>query len=113
MRAGVSSACSSRRARYSGVGRHSLYASRTGSGIAISGSIETSWPISPIGKIGVRSSGPAGSPVRGLSGGSGSPRGAGGRVTPGGGGAASARGGFGVWGGIGAALIQGGGGGGG
>src|SRR3954454_22962164 len=41
--------------------------------MAISGSGETSCMISPIGKIGVRSSGPAGSPVRGFSGGSGSP----------------------------------------
>src|SRR4051794_41943737 len=104
MRAGVSSACSSRRARYSGVGRHSLYASRTGSGIGISGSIETSWPISPIGKIGVRSSGPAGSPVAGLSGGSGGAGGAGRRVDPGGGGVVPPKRDFG--GGVGAALIS-------
>ena len=69
----VPSAFSSRRARNSGVGRHSPYASRTSAGISTSGSGETSCMISPIGKIGVRSSGPAGWPVPGLSGGSGSP----------------------------------------
>src|SRR3954454_8384898 len=37
----------------------------------MSGSADTSCPISPIGKIGVRSSGPAGCPVCGLSGGGG------------------------------------------
>ena len=45
--------------------------SRTSSGIAMSGSAETSCSIRPIGKIGARSSGPAGSPVAGLSGGGG------------------------------------------
>src|SRR5918995_1855398 len=45
--------------------------SRTSSGISISGSVETSWPIRAIAKIGLRSSGPAGSPVCGLSGGGG------------------------------------------
>src|SRR3954452_9308134 len=49
--------------------------------MAISGSGETSCRISPIGKIGVRSSGPAGWPVCGFSGGSGSPGGAGSRLT--------------------------------
>src|SRR4051812_46760682 len=55
--------------------------SRTSSGIATSESIETSWPISSIGKIGVRSSGPAGSMVAGLSGGLGSPGRSGSRLT--------------------------------
>ena len=41
--------------------------------ISTSGSADTSCPISSIGKIGVRSSGPAGCSVPGLSGGSGSP----------------------------------------
>src|SRR4051812_3848666 len=49
--------------------------------MAISGSGETSCRISPIGKIGVRSSGPAGWPVCGLSGGSGSPGRSGRRLT--------------------------------
>ena len=62
-------------------GRHSLYASRTGSGISTSGSAETSWPMISIGKIGVRSSGPAGCMVPGLSGGSGSPGRSGSRFT--------------------------------
>src|SRR4051794_39746166 len=57
------------------------YASRTASGISISGSIETSCWISPIGKIGVRSSGPAGCIVPGLSGGIGSPGRSGSRFT--------------------------------
>src|SRR5512139_3252862 len=39
----------------------------------MSGSVETSCAIRPIGKIGERSSGPAGSPVAGLSGGGGLP----------------------------------------
>src|SRR5919109_962214 len=73
MRLPVPSARSSRRARNSGVGRHSPYASRTSSGISTSGSAATSCWISPIGKIGVRSSGPAGCFVPGCSGGSGSP----------------------------------------
>src|SRR5215216_840194 len=81
MRAAVPSACSSRRARNSGVGRHSPYAWRTSSGISTSGSAATSWRISPIGKIGVRSSGPAGCPVPGCSGGSGSPGRSGSRLT--------------------------------
>src|SRR5215212_2895304 len=55
--------------------------SRTSSGISTSGSIETSWPISSIGKIGVRSSGPAGCMVAGLSGGLGSPGRSGSRLT--------------------------------
>src|SRR4051812_42918921 len=55
--------------------------SRTSSGIATSGSIETSCPISSIGKIGVRSSGPAGCMVAGLSGGLGSPGRSGSRLT--------------------------------
>src|SRR3954454_6675325 len=55
--------------------------SRTSSGIATSESIETSWPISSIGKIGVRSSGPAGCMVAGLSGGLGSPGRSGSRLT--------------------------------
>src|SRR6476661_10671409 len=71
MRAVVASACSRRRARRNGVGRQSWYASRTASGMAMSGSADTSCWISPMGKIGVKSSGPAGSPVRGLSGGGG------------------------------------------
>src|SRR3954468_5412558 len=56
--------------------------------MAISGSGETSCMISAIGKIGVRSGGPAGWPVCGFSGGSGSPGGAGGGVAQGGGGGA-------------------------
>src|SRR6476620_6565929 len=54
---------------------------RPSSGIGISGSAETSCSIRPIGKIGVRSGGPAGSPVCGLSGGSGSPGRSGRRFT--------------------------------
>src|SRR3954454_18371697 len=57
------------------------YASRTSSGISTSGSGETSCWISPIGKIGVKSSGPAGSLVPGFSGGSGSPGRSGIRLT--------------------------------
>src|SRR3954451_14522433 len=49
--------------------------------MGISGSGETSCMIRAIGKIGVRSSGPAGWPVCGLSGGSGSPGRSGRRVT--------------------------------
>jgi hypothetical protein len=41
--------------------------SRTSSGIAISGSSETSWRMSSIGKSGARSSGPTGCPVPGWS----------------------------------------------
>src|SRR4051812_22696724 len=81
MRAGVSSTRSRRRARYSGVGRHSAYASRTASGISISGSTETSCAMRYPGKIGVRSSGPAGCMVAGLSGGVGSPGRSGSRFT--------------------------------
>src|SRR6185436_9288529 len=81
MRVEVPSAFSRRRARYSGVGRQRPYASRTSAGISTSGSAATSWRISPIGKIGVRSSGPAGWPVPGLSGGSGSPGRSGSRLT--------------------------------
>src|SRR3954447_26339551 len=57
------------------------YASRTASGISISGSGDTSCWIRPIGKIGVRSSGPAGCMVPGLSGGIGSPGRSGSRFT--------------------------------
>src|SRR3954452_5156762 len=57
------------------------YASRTASGISTSGSIETSCWISPIGKIGVRSSGPVGSIVPGFKGGIGSPGRSGSRLT--------------------------------
>src|SRR6266540_3558381 len=81
MRAGVSSSASRRRARYSGVGRHSLYASRTASGTSTSGSGLTSWRISAIGKMALRSSGPAGAIVPGCSGGSGSPGRSGRRLT--------------------------------
>src|SRR3954470_17182523 len=73
MWAGVSSARSRRRARYRGVGRHSRYASRTSSGISTSGLVDTSCSMSAIGKIGVRSGGPAGCIVPGCSGGSGAP----------------------------------------
>src|SRR3982074_3393473 len=81
MRAGASSSRSRRRARQSGVGRQSLYASRTSSGISTSGSGDTSCSISPMGKIGVRSGGPAGCSVAGLSGGTGSPGRSGNRFT--------------------------------
>src|SRR6476660_6810041 len=47
--------------------------SRTSSGISISGSADTSCWIRPIGKIGERSSGPAGSIVSGRRGGAGGP----------------------------------------
>src|SRR5438132_6162347 len=73
MCAGVLSSRSKRRARNSGVGRQSLYASSTSSGIATSGSLETSCSIRPSGKIGVRSDGPAGSSVCGFNGGAPSP----------------------------------------
>src|SRR5438445_285799 len=53
----------------SGVGRHTLYASRTGSGISIQRSRLTSCLISSIGKSGARSAGPIGWPVPGWSGG--------------------------------------------
>src|SRR3954447_8509483 len=49
--------------------------------MSTSGSCETSCAIRPIGKIGVRSSGPAGWPVAGDSGGSGSPGSSGARLT--------------------------------
>src|SRR3954453_17929699 len=49
--------------------------------MAISGSGETSCMISSIGKMGVRSGGPAGWPVCGFSGGSGSPGRSGRRLT--------------------------------
>src|SRR5256714_13059237 len=81
MCAGVSSARSRRSARKSGDGRQRLYTSRTSSGISTSGSVATSCWISPIGKIGVRSGGPAGSCVAGLSGGLGSPGRSGIRLT--------------------------------
>src|SRR3954447_11912389 len=57
------------------------YASRTWSGISTSGSGDTSCWIRPIGKIGVRSSGPAGCIVPGLRGGIGSPGRSGSRLT--------------------------------
>src|SRR3954449_10099926 len=57
------------------------YASRTASGISISGSGETSCWMRAIGKSGVRSSGPAGCIVPGLSGGIGSPGRSGSRLT--------------------------------
>src|SRR3954465_498729 len=57
------------------------YASRTWSGSSTSGSGDTPCWISPIGKIGVRSSGPAGCIVPGLSGGIGSPGRSGSRFT--------------------------------
>ena len=65
MRAGVCRAFSRRRARYSGLGRHCRYASRTGSGMSISRSVETSCMISDIGKSGARSSVPTGLSVPG------------------------------------------------
>src|SRR5687768_436532 len=49
--------------------------------MSISGSAETSCSIRPMGKIGVRSGGPAGSRVCGLRGGSGSPGRSGSRFT--------------------------------
>src|SRR3954464_15660370 len=69
MRAGVPSARSNRSARTSGVGRHSRRMSSTSPGTSIHGSADTSWPISPIGNSGARSSGPIGSRVPGWSGG--------------------------------------------
>jgi hypothetical protein len=58
--AGVPSIFSSRCARTSGLGRQSLKTSRTGSGISISRSVETSCMINSIGNSGARSSGPHG-----------------------------------------------------
>ena len=58
---------SRRRARKSGVGRHCRYTSRTGSGISISRSVETSCMMSDIGNSGARSSGPTGFIVPGCS----------------------------------------------
>src|SRR6478735_8001484 len=69
MWAGVSSAFSSRCARWMGEGRYSMYASRTGSGISISRSPLTSWRIRAIGNSGARSAGPIGWCVPGWSGG--------------------------------------------
>ncbi len=60
MRAGVSSAFSSRRARYSGLGRHSRYTSMTSPGMSISRLVDTSCSMSPIGNSGARSAGPIG-----------------------------------------------------
>src|SRR6478735_323892 len=74
MWAGVSSAFSSRWARYRGDGRYSAYASRTGSGISISRSVLTSWRMSAIGNRGARSAGPIGCIVPGWSGGGGGVR---------------------------------------
>src|SRR5665811_1732510 len=71
MRAVVPSACSSRRARASGDGRHSLYRSRTGAGISIQRSVDTSWAMSAIGNSGARAAGCRGSFVPGCSGGGG------------------------------------------
>src|SRR6266511_471164 len=68
MRAGVWSACSSRRARYLGVGRHRRYTSMTGPGMSIHRSVETSWRMSDSGNSGVSRSGVTGSPVPGWSG---------------------------------------------
>ena len=67
MRAGVRSAFSRRCARKSGVGRHSLYTSRTGSGISTQRSRVTSCWMSAIGKSGARSEGPTGCFVPGWS----------------------------------------------
>ena len=69
MRAGVPSACSRRRARTSGVGRHRRRMSSTSPGMSIHGSADTSWAMSAIGNSGARSSGPTGSLVAGCSGG--------------------------------------------
>src|SRR6187200_2163984 len=74
MWAGVSSAFSSRWARYRGDGRYRAYASRTGSGISISRSVLTSWRMSAIGNRGARSAGPIGCIVPGWSGGGGGVR---------------------------------------
>ena len=63
----VSSACSSRRARRSGVGRQIRRASWTGSGMSMYRSCETSCLISSIGKSGARSCGPMGCLVPGCS----------------------------------------------
>src|SRR5664279_2160233 len=71
MRAVVPSACSSRRARASVDGRHSLYRSRTGAGISIQRSVDTSWAISSGGNSGARSAPCSGSFVPGCSGGGG------------------------------------------
>src|SRR5438105_702492 len=69
MWAGVSSASSSRRARTSGVGLHSLYTSRTSSGMSMYRSCDTSCLISSIGNNGANASGPIGSCVAGFNGG--------------------------------------------
>ncbi len=61
----LSKAASSRRALYSGVGRHRRRASRSGSGISIWRSALTSWPIRAVGNGGARSSGPIGCPLPG------------------------------------------------
>ena len=76
------------RARPRGAGRGTAASGATAgrrrgpaSGISTSGSAETSCSMSAIGKIGVRSGGPAGSIVPGCSGGSGSPGRSGSRLT--------------------------------
>ena len=71
MRAGVSSAFSSRCARYSGEGRHSRYTSSTAPGMSTYRSALTSCAMRSIGNSGARSSGPTGCRVPGCSGGGG------------------------------------------